>query len=57
MWSKAAELCGQYVKKGDQIFVEGEIDYRDWEDNDGNKRQSVEIIASNIRFLGGRKDE
>ena len=52
-WRGLAELCGKYLAKGRQVLVEGKLDIRAWEDNDGNRRQATEINASNIEFLGG----
>ena len=53
VWGKQAETCGQYLSKGRQVFVEGTIRRRDYEDKDGNKRYVTEIIARDVRFLGG----
>ena len=55
-WSKLAELAGQYLSKGRQIYVEGRLQTRSWDDKDGNKRYSTEIVATNIQFLGGPSD-
>ncbi len=51
-WGKLAEICQQYLKKGSLIFVEGRIQSRQWDDRDGNKRTTVEIVASAMRMLG-----
>ena len=53
-WSKLGEICGEYLSKGRQVYVEGRIQTRSWEDRDGNKRYTTEIVASDIQFLGGR---
>jgi len=53
-WAKLAELCGEYLAKGRQVFVEGKLQTRQWEDRDGNKRFTTEIQAREITFLGGR---
>jgi single-strand DNA-binding protein len=53
-WGKLAELCGQYLAKGRQVFVEGKLQTRQWDDRDGNKRFTTEIQAREITFLGGR---
>jgi single-strand DNA-binding protein len=55
-WGKLAELCGEYLSKGRQIYVEGRLQTRDWEDKEGNKRQTTEINAGTIQFLGSRGD-
>lgn len=53
-WRKLGEICGEYLAKGKQIYVEGRIQTRSWEDKDGNKRHTTEIIASDIQFLGAK---
>ena len=56
VWEKTAENCAQYLQKGRSVYVEGRLQTRDWEDREGNKRQSTEIVATNVTFLGGRED-
>jgi single-strand DNA-binding protein len=53
VWGKLAELCGQYLQKGRQVYVEGRLQTNQWEDNQGQKRYTTEIIANTIQFLGG----
>jgi single-strand DNA-binding protein len=53
VWGKLGELCGQYLSKGRQAFIEGRLQTRDWTDKDGNKRYTTEIVAQNVQFLGG----
>ncbi len=53
-WGKLAELCGEYLKKGRQVYIEGKLQTRQWEDRDKNKRFTTEIQAREITFLGGR---
>ncbi|MDI6686905.1 MAG: single-stranded DNA-binding protein [Desulfobacterales bacterium] len=53
-WRKLGEICGEYLAKGKQVYVEGRIQTRSWEDKDGNKRYTTEIIASDIQFLGAK---
>ncbi len=53
-WGKLAELCGEYLAKGRQVFIEGKLQTRQWEDRDGQKRFTTEIQAREITFLGGR---
>lgn len=53
VWGKQAETCGQYLSKGRQVFVEGSIRSRQYDDKDGNKRYMTEIVARDVRFLGG----
>jgi single-strand DNA-binding protein len=53
VWGKQAENCGQYLSKGRQVFVEGSIRSRSYDDKSGAKRYITEIIARDVRFLGG----
>jgi single-strand DNA-binding protein len=52
-WGRLGEICGEYLGKGRQVYIEGRIQSRDWEDQDGNKRTTVEIIANDMIMLGG----
>ncbi len=54
-FNKLGEICGQYLSKGRQVYVEGQIRTREWEDREGNKRYTTEIIASDIQFLGSKE--
>src|SRR5271155_1430033 len=56
VWGKQAEIAQQYLKKGSLLFIEGRIQSREWQDKEGQKRASFEIVASNFRMLGGRGD-
>lgn len=53
VWGKLAELCEKYLAKGRQCYVEGRLQTRSWDDKDGNKRYTTEIVASVVQFLGG----
>jgi len=53
VWNKLAELCGEYLAKGRTVYVEGRLQTREWNDKDGNKRYTTEIVAQTIQFLGG----
>ena len=53
VWGKLAELCNQYLSKGRQAFVEGKLQTRSWEDNNGQKRYTTEISATTVQFIGG----
>jgi single-strand DNA-binding protein len=53
-WRKLAELTAQYLKKGRLVLVEGDIDASAYTDREGNARASLELTATNIKFLGGR---
>jgi len=55
-WGKLAEICGEYLNKGKQIYVEGSIRSRQWEDQSGNKRTSYDIVARQMTMLGSRAD-
>jgi len=54
VWGKQAEIAQQYLKKGSLLFIEGRIQSREWQDKEGQKRTSFEIVANNFRMLGGR---
>jgi single-strand DNA-binding protein len=54
VWSKLAEICNQYLRKGSQVYLEGRIQTRQWEDQQGQKRSTTEIVAINMVMLGGR---
>jgi single-strand DNA-binding protein len=56
VWGKQAEIAQQYLRKGSLIFVEGRIQTRQWDDREGQKRTTVEIVANNFRMLGSRGD-
>ena len=56
VWGAQGENCAQYLSKGRPVAVDGRLEWREWEDKDGNKRQAVEIIADSVQFLGGRDD-
>jgi len=55
-WSKLAEICGEYLTKGKQVYIEGSIRSRQWEDQSGNKRTAYEIVARDMRMLGSKAD-
>jgi len=52
VWGKLALTCGQYLKKGRQVFVEGRLQTRSYEDSEGVKRYTTEIVAREVKFLG-----
>ena len=56
VWGNQGESCAQYLAKGRPIGVDGRLDWREWEAQDGSKRQAVEIIADTVQFLGSRGD-
>ena len=55
-WNKLAEICGEYLTKGKQVYIEGSIRSRQWQDQSGNKRTSYEIIANQMQMLGSKAD-
>lgn len=57
VWGKLAELCGQYLSKGRQVFVEGRLQTREWQDKEGGKRYTTEVVVQNVQFLGGGSAE
>ena len=56
-WARQAETCNEYLKKGSPVFVEGRLQSRSWEAQDGTKRSTLEVVAQNVQFLsrGGSK--
>jgi single-strand DNA-binding protein len=55
-WGNLAEICKQYLVKGQQVFVEGRLQTRRWDDKEGQKHTSVEIVANEMMMLGDRRD-
>ncbi|MFT5671338.1 MAG: single-strand DNA-binding protein, partial [Glaciecola sp.] len=53
MYRRLAEIAGEYLKKGSQIFIEGKLQTRKWQDQQGNDRYTTEIIADNMQMMGG----
>ena len=56
VWGNQGESCAQYLSRGRPVAVDGRLDWREWEAQDGSKRQAVEIIAESVQFLGSRGD-
>ena len=54
VFRRLAEICGEYLSKGSQIYIEGHLQTREWQDKDGNKRTTTEIVASQMQMLGSR---
>lgn len=54
-WDKLAEVCGQYLGKGQQVAVEGRIQTRSWDDDTGKRHWKTEIVANHVEMLSGRK--
>jgi single-strand DNA-binding protein len=55
-WRELGEAIANYKKKGDPILLEGRLQYRTWEAQDGSKRSAVDVVADRVEFLGGRSD-
>lgn len=58
VWSQMAEVCNQYLQKGRQVFVEGRLQSRSWQNNEGKNRSTLEVVASRVQFMpqGVRQD-
>jgi single-strand DNA-binding protein len=54
VWGAQGENCANYLFKGRPVAIQGRLDWREWQDREGNKRQTVEIIADTVQFLGSR---
>ena len=53
-WNKTAEILTKFCKKGSQIFVEGSLQVREWQDKDGNKRETTEVVVRSMQMLDGK---
>lgn len=56
VWGKLAEICGQYLTKGKLVYLEGRLQTREWDDKDGNKRRTTEVVASDMVMLGSKAE-
>lgn len=56
-WDKLADIMGKYLFKGSQVYLEGRIQTRKWQDRDNNDRYTTEIVCANMVMLGGKRDE
>ncbi|OQW52848.1 MAG: single-stranded DNA-binding protein [Proteobacteria bacterium SG_bin7] len=56
VWGKLADICGQHLSKGRQVYVEGRLTTRQWEDKQGQKRYTTEIVANTVQFLGSASE-
>ena len=56
VWGQQGENWAQYLAKGRPVGIDGRLEWREWEAQDGSKRQAVEVVADNVQFLGGRQD-
>ncbi len=55
-WGRTAELCAQYLSKGRSVYVDGRLQTREWEDKEGQKRRTTEIVAQSVQFLGSPRE-
>jgi single-strand DNA-binding protein len=55
-WSNLAETCKQYLTKGQQVYIEGRLQTRRWEDKEGNKHSSVEVVANEMMMMSDRRE-
>lgn len=53
VWGKQAENCKEFLSKGRQVYIEGRLQTRQWEDQNGNKRYTTEVVAQSVQFLSG----
>jgi single-strand DNA-binding protein len=56
VWGAQGENCARFLSKGRPVAIDGRLEWREWETQEGAKRQSVEIVAESVQFLGGRDD-
>jgi single-strand DNA-binding protein len=54
LWNRLGEIAAEYLRKGSQVFIEGRLQTRKWQDKTGNDRYTTEIVASDMQMLGGR---
>jgi single-strand DNA-binding protein len=55
-WGRTAELCAQYLSKGRAVYIEGRLQTREWENKEGQKQRTTEIVANTVQFIGGGRD-
>jgi len=56
-WGRLGEICGEYLNKGSLVYIEGRMQTRSWEDRDGNKRYTTEVVASKMQMLDTRRND
>ena len=56
VWGAQGENCARFLAKGRPVAIDGRLEWREWQDKEGNKRQSIDIIAESVQFLGGREE-
>lgn len=56
VWGAQGENCARFLSKGRPVCIDGRLEWREWQDKEGNKRESIDIVADSVQFLGGRDD-
>ena len=56
-WGRTAELCAQYLAKGRSVYIEGRLQTREWENKEGQKQRTTEVVAQTVQFLGGPRGQ
>jgi single-strand DNA-binding protein len=56
-WGRTAELCAQYLAKGRTVYIEGRLQTREWENKEGQKQRTTEVVAQTVQFLGGPRGQ
>ena len=57
VWGKLAEICGKHLSKGRQVYIEGRLQTRQWDDQQGQKRYTTEVVANTVQFLGASGEQ
>jgi len=55
-WSRQAEVCNEYLRKGSPVFLEGRLNFNSWETDDGQRRNKLDVVAERVQLVGGRQD-
>jgi single-strand DNA-binding protein len=55
-WSRQAEVCNEYLRKGNPVFLEGRLNFNSWETDDGQRRSKLDVVAERVQLVGGRQD-
>jgi single-strand DNA-binding protein len=56
VWGAQGENCARFLAKGRPVCIDGRLEWREWQDKEGNKRESIEVVAESVQFLGGRDE-
>lgn len=55
-WARQAEVCNEYLRKGSPVFLEGRLNFRSWDTDDGQRRSKLDVVADRVQLVGGRQD-